>query len=482
MPTVTTTVTSACASGATTTVTTTEATPEPPAPAPASGGGASDSDPLILKDGFPVNESSFPKVGVPSGPEGITAEWFTSVFHARGIIGNNVSVTSIESKQIGEGRGYANYTFLVKLNFSRAVHADVPKAVAVKIANATFQNSVLSGKSEDMWQFFNDFYVCEATFYSDYRPSLTCAQPAFYWSEIEYPADPRTTFGHYGIMIEYLGDDLKMFTIEGGIPKKEMREALKAFAGIHAGSWNDDYCLPVAEGGANHYILNGGKMPMLWQEFGGPGWSKYMAILEEENGAECPNMVSDLTYAFENMHNWWGASKAPNKALSSMDLRSENVLWRKTADDFECVPIDHQAWWYGAPMRDIAMLLMTSSERDAIKPDLVDNIKYYHQELIAAGVDAEKFSWEQCLEDFAVSAHVALIFGGAMIEIIDNLKETVAAMDGTEDAYQETKNMTENFDALATTIRTKAAIGYKAIQKECEAAGQYIRGLPHVPH
>ena len=34
--------------------------------------------------------------------------WFDKVFHTRGIIGDNVSITEIDSKQIGEGRGYAN--------------------------------------------------------------------------------------------------------------------------------------------------------------------------------------------------------------------------------------------------------------------------------------------------------------------------------------------------------------------------------------
>ena len=55
-----------------------------------------------------INESHWPKVGVPSGPEDITAEWFTNVFHTRGIIGSNISIISVDSKQIGEGRGYAN--------------------------------------------------------------------------------------------------------------------------------------------------------------------------------------------------------------------------------------------------------------------------------------------------------------------------------------------------------------------------------------
>ena len=96
------------------------------------------------------------------------------------------------------------YTFLVKLKFSRPVHKDVPQAVAVKICNQTFQENILETKSEAMWKFFNDFYVCESRFYTDYRSSLSCACADIYWTELEYPEDPYTQFGHYGVMIEYV--------------------------------------------------------------------------------------------------------------------------------------------------------------------------------------------------------------------------------------------------------------------------------------
>ena len=89
MPTVTTTVTSAASCGKTTTVTTTEATPELVSAA-AGGAVAAAAEPAakpILKDGIDINASHWPKAGVPVGPGDITAEWFTTVFQSRGLIG-----------------------------------------------------------------------------------------------------------------------------------------------------------------------------------------------------------------------------------------------------------------------------------------------------------------------------------------------------------------------------------------------------------
>ena len=79
----------------------------------------------------------------------------------------------------------------------------------------------------------------------------------------------------------------QMFNIEDGIPNKELQEAMTAFASIHAGSWNDSYCIPIAEGGTNHYINDGNQMPVLWQEFGIGGWEEYKKILTDEVRLTC---------------------------------------------------------------------------------------------------------------------------------------------------------------------------------------------------
>ena len=370
------------------------------------------------------------------------------------------------------------YTFLVKLTFSRPVHKDVPTAVAVKIANATFQKNILEGKTADLWKFFNDIYVTESRYYTDARASFDCACPQLFWTEIEYPEDPTTQFGAYGLMIEYLGDDLKMFELEAGIPKTEMREALTAVSCIHAAAWNDDYFTPCLDGGSNHYILSGIEIGKIFYEFGKGGWPSYMQILTDEFAAELPNLVADADYMFNNMGKWWTTGKTGNMTIGSMDLRSENILWKKNADGtFTCVPIDHQGWNHCAPMRDAAMLLGTSTQTADIESDLMDHFRFYYDALVAAGVDSTTYSWADAQDDIAISMFIPIIFGGAMIEIISTLKDAVAAMDGTEDSYQETKNMAENFDSMAKAIRAKAIVGYRMMEKEMTEAAKWARTL-----
>ena len=108
MPTTTTTITTT-SGAATTTQTTTVTTAEEAVPPPSARAAepAAQKKP-ILKDGVAVNDSIYPKVGVPADPEGITKEWLTDCLVSRKIIAANNCVASMESTQIGEGRGYAN--------------------------------------------------------------------------------------------------------------------------------------------------------------------------------------------------------------------------------------------------------------------------------------------------------------------------------------------------------------------------------------
>ena len=107
MPTTTTTVTTT-SGAATTTQTTTVTTAEEAVPPPSARAAAASAKKPILKDGVAVNDSIYPKVGVPADPEGITKEWLTDCLVSRKIIAANNCVASMESTQIGEGRGFAN--------------------------------------------------------------------------------------------------------------------------------------------------------------------------------------------------------------------------------------------------------------------------------------------------------------------------------------------------------------------------------------
>ena len=103
MPTITTTVTSAAASGVVTTVTSTEATPEPAA--------------AVATAATTEAAASPSGVRVPQEKEEITPEWLTAALHEGGHLPKKVKVATMEPlKNIGEGRGYANYSWILSVS------------------------------------------------------------------------------------------------------------------------------------------------------------------------------------------------------------------------------------------------------------------------------------------------------------------------------------------------------------------------------
>lgn len=400
------------------------------------------------------------------------------MFQTRGLLSKSTTVTDIESKQIGEGRGYANYTFLVKLTFSRPVNKDVPTAIAVKIANQTFLAGFLEGKPEFFWEFLNMFYICESYFYEDYRPNLTAACPKFYWGECEYPADPEHEVGSYGLMIEYMGDDLKMFTVADGIPVMELKQALSTCAKTHAGAWNDPYLVPIRDGGENPYILSAPTTAKFFTIFAEGGWAPFCKALSKDCGAQHPSLVTDVTWAYTNMESWFTKSMSGHghRTLSSADLRSENLLWKKLPNgEFECNPIDHQAWWYGPPTRDILNLLLTSMQIDDMKDQLPLMLRHYYDALIAEGVDAATYSFVQFMQDAATGMWLVLIFSAGICQMVESMSKVVAELDPSDASYTETVTMRDNIIDLAYQFRTKALVGYNMYTDEMHAALDWMK-------
>ena len=128
--------------------------------------------------------------------------------------------------------------------YARPVCPGTPTEFAAKIANTTFGAMALAGQPPMMWEWFNDFYICEAYFYSEYRAACPVPTCEFYWGEVEYPEDPSTTVGNYGLLIEYLGDDLKIYDMMEGAPTDAVQDALQTVAKLHAAAWNDESLLP----------------------------------------------------------------------------------------------------------------------------------------------------------------------------------------------------------------------------------------------
>jgi len=447
MPTITTTVTSAAGSGIVTTQTTTEATPEPKKPVttttPADAG---------VVDGPP-------KVRPPFAEEDITPAWLTAALHEGGHLHPSVNVASLEPLvNIGEGRGYANYSWKVVCTFDQPVSPDTPTQFVLKQMNQALAASWMEGKPRVLC---DKSYVLECKWYEEIRDLLPVAQPKLYWSGFESPANPAMDFGVYCVLMEYLGDDLKKAETEDGISEEECEQAMEAIAKIHARFWNSEFL----ENWDAAFTMEEAMFLILGFCGGTPETEPQVAYdfatnvlgtdpaLGAKFGAHCKA-------ALKNHAQWYWKSRhsTGNKTLCTWDLRTDNMVWRKLpggADKYEAVVLDQQIWCYtDAPMRDIACFFSCSATPEQMEDRVGRGLKKYHDTLVAEGVST--YTWEQCNADFndAVWHPVCMsCFGG---KIANDMDDTMETSEPGSTAYEEAKTMKHNIITMFNQIATRA--------------------------
>eukprot|EP01048_Picozoa_sp_COSAG05_P016556 COSAG05_NODE_2145_length_3481_cov_4.068007_2_plen_339_part_00 len=330
MPTVTCTETKSSGVVTTTTTTTTTTTP-------------------TVAEGIPP-QCRAAKVRPPYAQDDVTAEWLTAALHERGHLPKSVKVASIDPLvNIGEGRGYANYSWKIVAKYDKPVAPDIPTTFVLKQLNQSFDGNWSPGY---MRQLADKSYTLECKWYEEIRDLLPIAQPKLYWSGAESPANPSEDLGVYGVLMEYLGDDLKKVELESGITEEETVQAMTALANLHATFWNSDD--PVMDA----LFKPEDSLGMIRGFMGGAECATNYAATDL-TAAHGEKFGAYVTAAVKCMEEWDFKGCTANKTLCTWDLRTDNMVWRKTPggpSEFECVIIDHQVWCYGAaPMFDVAV-------------------------------------------------------------------------------------------------------------------------------
>lgn len=199
MPTTTTTET-VTAGGGTTTTTTTTATADPAASAPPSAHVAAAREPV--RDERLPERLKWPTSAVPIPNDGddITAAWVQAVLAENNSLPAGTSIASIEKKQIGIGRGFIGFTFLISVVYDQPVNSDVKSKFVVKIPNCNLH-------AEDIFEpyfvaWLNELYATENTFFECMRDRVPVQLPKGFGSGGALPEVGENKIGKFWIMME----------------------------------------------------------------------------------------------------------------------------------------------------------------------------------------------------------------------------------------------------------------------------------------
>lgn len=332
-------------------------------------------------------------MGIPHGPEDVTAAWLGSVLEA--------DVTEVDVTAIGTGQTGATYR--VAATYSTP-QPGLPNSFAVK----------LSAQDDAVRERVALGYRSEVEFYSRIAHRMRIPVPQSFHSDISADgADVVLLLGDMAPAVQ--GDQI------AGCTEQEARLAVEALAGLHGPSWCDAEWMDLAA------IV----MPKPGDDDAAKGLgdvSKMAAdIVIGRLGERISAEDQETLVAAMSSVTPWLRAEPKRFALMHGDYRLDNMLF--DPDRTRITVVDWQTVGIGLPGRDLAYFTGTSLEpelRSAVERSLVEA---YHEALMAYGIT--DYDADTCWRDYrlgAVQVPLLVALGTAFASTTDRGDDMMLAM------------------------------------------------------
>ncbi|BBZ16688.1 phosphotransferase family protein [Mycolicibacterium gadium] len=332
-------------------------------------------------------------MGIPHGPEDVTAAWLGSVLDA--------DVSDVDVTAIGTGQTGATYRVSATYATPRA---GLPNSFAVK----------LSAQDDAVRERVALGYRSEVEFYSRIADRMRIPVPQSFYCDISSDgADVVLLLGDMAPAVQ--GDQI------AGCSVQEATLAVKALAGLHGPSWCDPEWMDLAA------IA----MPKPGDDDAAKGLgdiSKMAAdiVLDRLGARISPEDQETLVASMASVTAWLRAE--PKRfALMHGDYRLDNMLF--DPDRTRITVVDWQTVGIGLPGRDLAYFTGTSLE-PGLRADVERGlVEAYHQALLGYGIS--DYDAETCWRDYrlgAVQVPLLVALGTAFAATTDRGDDMMLAM------------------------------------------------------
>jgi hypothetical protein len=332
-------------------------------------------------------------MGIPHGPEDVTAAWLGSVLDA--------DVSEVDVTAIGTGQTGATYR--VSATYA-APQAGLPNSFAVK----------LSAQDDAVRERVALGYRSEVEFYSRIADRMRIPVPQSYYCDISSDgADVVLLLGDMAPAVQ--GDQI------AGCSEQEATLAVEALAGLHGPSWCDPEWMDLAaiampKPGDDDAAKGLGDISTMAADI----------VLDRLGARISPEDQETLVASMASVAAWLRAE--PKRfALMHGDYRLDNMLF--DPDRTRITVVDWQTVGIGLPGRDLAYFTGTSLEpglRAAVERGLVET---YHQALLGYGIT--DYDAETCWRDYrlgAVQVPLLVALGTAFAATTDRGDDMMLAM------------------------------------------------------
>ncbi len=355
------------------------------------------------------------KPHIPSSPYEISPAWVTSVLHDQGSLPHGQRVTGLDVSSLGGGVGLAGEVVRVHLRYPADAEDGLPKSVVAKFPNPNPTDRAII-ESQGV-------YEREILFYRDIAPRLPFAVPTLFGAAMDagpshaivsraavgidkLPARAHLAIGRnpakflrptkrrYALLIEDLGDDRKVFTIDDPPPAEKLELALTKLAQLHAHLWGQDdlaqhpACWPIVSETPvlqrNVYLELAAVAAERYQLF-----DESVQALCNEAGDRFPTDVARLNRPI---------------TLTHTDPRSDNFLFDRASD--EVTIVDWAMPGFADPGYDVGYLLASSLDASLGREVARSLVEHYHRQLEGLGVS---YPLEEIWQSVEAAARVAVV-------------------------------------------------------------------------
>jgi hypothetical protein len=314
-------------------------------------------------------------LGFPASPDELTPDWYGAALRSRGLIGDDVEVTSASAEAIGVGVGILSLLWRVTLGYDGG---EGPPTAILKLPHT------VAGARETAHAF--RFYGREVNFYREAaeRTPLGTAQV--------YAADLDPDSQDFVLLLEDLSDRTQFDQLDG-CSLDDALVAAKELAAHHAWWWEDHDLLDADWTVRTNAPPNPQALPPTLRQSWPIIESEFAHLLPGpmlEAARRMPDACVDLLERI---------AQGPVTLLHG-DYRLDNLFFDAGAED-PVVAVDWQICGLGRAPYDIAYFMSQSLTPEDRKAADEQVLRAYHDALRAGGV--EDYSFEQCWEDYRLA-------------------------------------------------------------------------------
>lgn len=365
---------------------------------------------------------------LPGGPEELTPEWFTTIFHENAVLTTASVVRNVETEIIGQDRGFTGMIARVRLYYEARPESP-PSFVVVKIptANRDTPSAYRASQEKDMTAARRYFERCarEVEFYQQAVPLNILPVPRLYYGAVD-DATGRVILVLEDLSTTRPGDALH------GCSIADATLVIEQLAHFHARWWN-------------HSRLSTFSWLPQWGGDAQIAQNRYIQCIDpflQRFGSRVPKKVREIIDALTTSYGTVRIRlrQSPTTMIHA-DLHLDNILFSLSSHGPGVIVLDWQSVARGRCAIDLALFLFGSLETTARRTVENDLLRRYHELLRAGGVTGYEFS--ELLEDCRL---VLLWLLGAKIVWLGSLD--LASLNRRELALVEASLAVDSFTAL----------------------------------